>query len=202
MRQGVMLLPPERVLCKALIDNPPVGRRGLVRVGRKKGGIPRHIEIVPLEVSKMNRLTRLTRFVAAAAVVAVFAAPSVVQADNQDDIAYRQAIMKTIGAQAASINMIIQGKAPAANIAGHAQIMALATDAALDAFTPKVPGGTAKADVWAKWDDFSKQMKDFQTAVHDFSKAAQSGGVEAAKAKMQATFGSCRSCHDAYREKK
>ena len=150
----------------------------------------------------MNRLTRLTRFVAGAAVVAVFAAPAVVQADNQDDITYRQAVMKTLGQQAASIGMIAQGKAPAENLAVHAQILSLSANAALDAFTPKVAGGESKPDVWAKWDDFSKKMKDFQTAAADFAKTAQTGGADAAKGKIQATLGSCKGCHDVYREQK
>ena len=150
----------------------------------------------------MNRLTRLTRFVAGAAVVAAFAAPAVVQADNQDDIAYRQAIMKTLGQQAQSIGMIAQGKVPAENLAIHAQILAISAQSALDSFTPKVAGGESKADVWAKWDDFSKKMNDFSAAAQDLAKTAATGGPDAAKAKLQGTLGQCKGCHDVFREPK
>ena len=149
----------------------------------------------------MNRLTRLTRFVACAAVVAVFAAPAVVHADNQDDIAYRQAIMKTLGQNAASIGMILQGKAPAENFATHAAILAIAANAGADAFTPKVAGGESKPDVWAKWDDFSKKMNDFAAATADLAKTA-AADPNAAKGKVQATLGQCKGCHDAYRDHK
>ena len=149
----------------------------------------------------MNRLTRLTRFVAGAAVVAALAAPAVVQADNQDDIAYRQAIMKTLGQNAASIGMILQNKAPAENFATHTQILAIAANAGVDAFTPKVAGGESKPDVWAKWDDFSKKMNDFAAATVDLSKTAATD-PNAAKGKVQAVLGQCKGCHDAYRDHK
>jgi len=149
----------------------------------------------------MNRFSRLTRFVAGAAVVAALAAPAVVHADDQDDIMYRQAVMKTLGEQAASIGMIAQGKAPLENLAVHARILELSANAGIDSFTPKVAGGESKPDVWAKWDDFSMKMKDLQTASADFAAAAKAN-PEAAKAKIQATLGTCKACHDVYREKK
>lgn len=149
----------------------------------------------------MNRFARLTRFAACAAVVAAFAAPAVVQADNQDDIAYRQAIMKTLGQNAASVGMILQGKAPAENFATHTQILAIAAAAGTDAFTPKVAGGEAKPEVWAKWDDFSKKMNDFAAATADLSKTAATDAT-AAKGKVQAVLGQCKGCHDVYRDHK
>ena len=201
LRRYVMLLPPGRVLCKALIDNPSTAEGDSGESAVKKTESPRILEIVPLEVSKMNRLTRLTRFVAGAAVVAALAAPAVVQADNQDDIAYRQAVMKTLGQNAASIGMILQNKAPAENFATHAQILAIAASAGVDAFTPKVAGGESKPDVWAKWDDFSKKMNDFAAATADLAKTA-AADPNAAKGKVQATLGQCKGCHDAYRDHK
>jgi cytochrome c556 len=146
----------------------------------------------------------LTRAAGVMAIVALQAAlpVHVARADNQDDISYRQAVMKTLGEQAASIQMIVQGKAPAENMAVHAQILSITANAALAAFTPKVAGGESKADVWAKWDDFSKKVKEFQVAADDLAKTAKAGGADAAKAKLQATFSGCKGCHDIYREHK
>ncbi len=146
-------------------------------------------------------MNRLTRFVASVAVVAAIAAPAAVRADDQDTIAYREDIMKTLGDQAASIGMIIQGKAPAENIVAHTQILALAAASALDAFEPKVAGGESKPEVWAQWADFSKKMNEFSMAAADLAKTAKAGGLEAVKPKMQATM-TCKGCHDVYRQKK
>ncbi len=146
----------------------------------------------------MNRTIRLSCTVAA---VVAIAAPGAVRADDQDTVAYRQLIMKTLGEQAQSIGMIVQGKAPAENIAVHAQVLAIAANAGIDAFTLKVQGGEARPDVWTKWDDFSKKMAEFSANASDLAKAAKAGGVEAVKAKMQSAL-TCKGCHDVYREQK
>jgi cytochrome c556 len=116
-------------------------------------------------------------------------------------IDYRQHIMKTLGETAQSLAMIMQGKAPAENFAVHAQILAITAASAEKAFTPKVPGGEAKADVWAKWDDFSKRMKELAANTADLAKTAQAGGKDAAGPKLKTAL-TCKGCHDIYREQK
>ena len=149
-------------------------------------------------------MTRLVKFIGGFAVVAAMAvsAPMVAKADDKDVIDYRQHIMKTLGEQAQSLAMVLQGKAPAENVAIHAQLLAVTAATVEKAFVAKVPGGEAKADVWAKWDDFSKKAKETAAAAADLAKVAQSGGVEAAKAKMAAPGLGCKGCHDTYREQK
>ena len=66
------------------------------------------------------------------------------------------------------------------------------------AFTPKVPGGEAKPDVWAKWDDFSKKMKELAANTADLAKTAEAGGLEAIKPKI-ATALTCKGGHEVYR---
>ena len=144
---------------------------------------------------------RLVQFAAGVALIAAATLAGTARADNQDTIDYREHIMKTMGESAQALSMIAQGKAPAADFATYAQILATTAATAEKAFTPKVPGGQAKPDVWAKWDDFSKRMKELAANTADLAKTAQAGGKDAAAPKMQAAL-TCKGCHDIYREQK
>jgi cytochrome c556 len=145
-------------------------------------------------------MTRLLQFGAGLAFALAATLPAYA-ADPTDVIDYRKHIMKTMGEQAAAMAMTLQGKAPAENFTLHAQALASAASTALIAFEPKVPGGEAKPEVWAKWDDFSKKMKELAANTADLAKTAQSGGAAAAGPKLQAAL-TCKGCHDTYREQK
>jgi cytochrome c556 len=123
---------------------------------------------------------------------------AVAHADDQDVIDYRRHIMKTMGEQAAAIDMILQRKAPADNFAVHVKTLAVAAATAKKAFEPRVPGGEAKPDVWSNWPDFSKRLDALTTATDALAKAASDGGVAATSPKMQAAL-TCKGCHDTYR---
>ena len=147
----------------------------------------------------MNRLLQAVAGMAFAAVATLPA--TVLAADPTDVIDYRQHIMKTMGEQAAAMAMTLQGKAPAENFTLHVEALASAASTALKAFEPKVQGGEAKPEVWAKWDDFSKRMKELVANTADLAKTAQAGGAAAAAPKLQAAL-TCKGCHDIYREQK
>ena len=127
--------------------------------------------------------------------------PTAVRADDQDTIDYRQHIMKTMGEQAAAIGQILQQKAPPDNFAVHVQILAVTAATAKKAFEPKVLGGEAKPEVWAKWADFAKRLDDLTAATADLAKTAAAGGIAATAPKVQTAL-TCKSCHDTYREQK
>ena len=120
-------------------------------------------------------------------------------ADDQETIDYREHVMKTMGEQIAAMNQMRQGKIAADNLAVHAEILAVTATTAKNAFTPKVAGGKAKADVWANWQDFSKRLDDLVAATSDLAKAAKSGGMAAVGPKLQSGL-PCKGCHDTYRE--
>jgi cytochrome c556 len=84
------------------------------------------------------------------------------------------------------------------NLTVHTEILALTASTAKSAFTPKVAGGKAKADVWANWPDFSKRLDELVAATADLDKAAKAGGLPAAVVKLQAL--PCKGCHDNFRE--
>jgi cytochrome c556 len=62
-------------------------------------------------------------------------------ADDQDVRDYRSHVMKTLGEQFAALNQISKGKAPAGDVAAHAQVLSITASTAKVAFTPKVLGG-------------------------------------------------------------
>ena len=146
-------------------------------------------------------MTRLGHIAAGVALIAATMLSGVARADNQDTIDYRQHIMKTLGEQAQSLAMVAQGKAPAENAVIHAKLLAITAATVEKAFTPKVAGGESKPEVWSKWDDFDKKAKEFAANTADMAKAAETGGLEAVKAKMSTTM-TCKGCHETYREQK
>lgn len=122
-------------------------------------------------------------------------------ADDQETIDYREHIMKTMGEQVAAMNQMRQGKIAPDNLAVHAEILAVTAATAKNAFTPKVVGGEAKADVWANWQDFSKRLDELVAATTDLAKSAKQGGLTAASPKLLGAL-PCKGCHETYREEK
>lgn len=142
----------------------------------------------------MNRIL-LMLVVSAAPFVATAA-----RADEQEDIDYRQHIMKSMGEQMAAIQQIVQHKAPADNFAIHMQIVAVTAATAKAAFTPESPGGKAKPAVWANWADFSKRLDELVASTAALATSAKATDVQATAAKLDTL--KCKGCHDTYREEK
>jgi cytochrome c556 len=148
-----------------------------------------------------GRTTALALFLATITTGLASILPAIARADDQDVIDYRQHIMKTMGEQTAAIGQILQQKVPPDNFATHLQILAVTAATTKSAFEPKVLGGEAKPDVWAKWADFSKRLDDLTAATADLAKTAMNGGLAATAPKIQGQL-ACKSCHDIYREEK
>jgi cytochrome c556 len=117
-------------------------------------------------------------------------------ADDQDVRDYRSDVMKSMGEQVAALNQIVKGKAPAGDVAIHAQVLSITAGLAIVAFKEKVLGGESKPEVWAKWDDFSKRLDEMVAATADLAKTAKQGGVAAVTPKLNGL--SCKGCHDEY----
>lgn len=135
---------------------------------------------------------------ALAAVVFTFGL-STAQAADKDVIDYRQNLMKSLGAHAAALGAIAQNKVPYGdNLAHHADAIAAASEAAQLAFEQNLPGGTAAANIWEDWEDFSGRFAALATSAREVAAAARSGGMAEAGPKMGGLF-TCKSCHDTYR---
>ena len=122
-------------------------------------------------------------------------------ADDQDVIDYRRHIMETLKAQTAALGMIMAGAVPDDNVVAHIDIIAETAATALKAFEPKVEGGDAKPEVWAKWDDFSARMNEFAAKTAAMSKTAHERGKDEALLQVMDAL-TCKQCHDVYRAKK
>jgi cytochrome c556 len=122
------------------------------------------------------------------------------RADEEEDIDYRQHIMKTMDEQMAAIQQIVQHKVPADNFATHLQVVAVAAATAKAAFTPPSVGGRAKPEVWSKWADFSKRLDELAAASAALAKSASEADVAATAAKLDTL--KCQGCHDTYRQRK
>lgn len=144
----------------------------------------------------------MNRMVKCGLALAVLFAPVLAQADDQDVMNYRKQVMKTMGEQAAAMNMTLQGKAPADQFVSHVKTLHLAATQAKKAFEPKVVGdgstGSAKAEVWANWADFSKRIDEQVAKLAALEKAAVEGGAAKAGPMIQTSL-DCRSCHENYR---
>lgn len=147
-------------------------------------------------------MNRLVKFGLA---LAVLAAPVMAHADDQDVMNYRKQIMKTMGEQNALMQMVVAGKVPADQFVSHVKTLHLASTQALKAFEPNVVGdgstGSAKAEVWSAWADFSKRMNEQVTKLAALEKAAVEGGMAKASP-LIATSLDCRGCHENYRAPK
>ena len=116
---------------------------------------------------------------------------------DKDVIDYRQDVMNTLEEQSSALGQIASGVIPTDNMSTHMQILALAASTALKAFTPKVPGGKAKPEVWSNWDDFSKKMNDFAEKA---AAGAKAQGSDAAMTALVDIANGCKGCHDMYRQ--
>jgi cytochrome c556 len=128
-------------------------------------------------------------------------AQPVALADDDDAITYRQLIMKEMDAESAALGMMVSSQIPPDALASQTRALAYSAKAALKAFEPKIAGGEAKPDVWAKWDDFSKRMQVFIQKTDEMAKVAESGNLSTFAEKMTDAL-TCKQCHDNYRVKK
>ena len=150
--------------------------------------------------SKMHWSATLTHLALLLAILALGSHQSA-YADDQDNIDYRQLIMKQLDAEAAALGMMVSGQIPPDSLALEAKSIANAARAAKKAFEPRAAGGAAKPEVWSQWDDFSKRMEMFALKSEEMAKVAESGDVAKVKELIVAAL-PCKDCHDAYRIKK
>ena len=143
----------------------------------------------------------LTRAILALHLSALPFVSTIVHADDEDTIAYRKHIMKTLDEQTAAIGMIFSGAIPDTNLQLHMDAIAAAAAQGLSAFEPNVPGGDAKPEVWSTWDDFSKRMSEFADKTANMAKVAREEGTDQA-AELAVDALDCKGCHKLYNSKR
>ncbi len=142
-------------------------------------------------------MKRMGKLAGRLVLVAMTAMGGLAYADDQDVVDYRRHIMITLREEVAVLSMILEQRAPTDGLVTHAQILATTAATAKLAFEQQIPGGEAKPNVWANWDNFSKRMDELVATTADLAKSAQDSGATAVATKIKAL--NCESCHDTYR---
>jgi len=149
-------------------------------------------------------MKKLTSILLAASVVA-FSAPAFAQFAKPDDaIKYRKNALFVMQQNFGRVAGMASGKVPFdAKVA--------AESAATAEFVGKLPwvafvDGTDKGDtraapeIWKDRAKFNGYAEKMQTEMAKLSVAAKAGNLDGIKAAVQATGGTCKSCHDAFRK--
>lgn len=127
---------------------------------------------------------------------------------NEGEIAYRKAVMKSVGGHMGAMKGIIKGEtANKGNLIIHAQGMAALAQAAAKAFPkgsgPEAGKTEALAKIWSDWDNFVKVANAFSAESEKLAKIAEAGDMKAVAAQFSSLGkNACKACHDDYREKK
>jgi cytochrome c556 len=149
----------------------------------------------------------MPRLFSAIALSAALLLPVAAQAGPNDEIKYRKLVIGSAGNMAVSINAALKGELDQQrNVPAMARAMAANAALAREAFRVNTAGQgnertTVKGDlIWANWADFSKRMDEFARATANASQVAQRGDAKATGEAMRAVFGTCKGCHDTYRQ--
>jgi len=158
--------------------------------------IPRRIE----EIS-MLRTTVLACALAGGVAGAAFA-----QAAPDDAVKYRQTIFETLGANITGVVMNLKGEVSFPDsVPIHARTLADTAPLVLPAMEQNTAGeGSAETEaldkIWDNWDDFAAKADDMQVAATRLAELAEGGDMQAIGAQVQELGGTCKACHDEYRD--
>lgn len=119
----------------------------------------------------------------------------------EDPVLARQLIMQALDDDAEALGMIVARAVPPTKMAEHARNVAKSAKEARDSFKQNAPGGSAKPEIWANWEDYSKRLDTFVAKSEEMAKIAETGDINAVTEIMVDAM-PCKSCHDVYRTKK
>ena len=149
-------------------------------------------------------MTRLM-LVAATAASLLAALPASAQFQKPEDaVKYRKSAFTVMGNHFGRIGAMAQGRVPfdASVAAANADIVVTMSRLPYAAF-PEGTGGTEKGapngKVWSDRAGFDAAAKKMQDEVVKLAAAARSNNLDAMKAAFGAAGGSCKACHDDYR---
>ncbi|MFN9505942.1 MAG: c-type cytochrome [Rubrivivax sp.] len=125
-------------------------------------------------------------------------------AKPEDAVKYRKAAFTVMGTHFGRIGAVVQGRVPydAAAVAANADLVAVASRLPFAGFVEGTAGtekGTPKANVWTDKAKFDEGAKKMQEAVAKLQTAAKSNNLDQVKAAFGDAAGTCKACHDNYR---
>jgi cytochrome c556 len=121
----------------------------------------------------------------------------------QEVIEKRQKLMKSNSAATKAIKGAAEAK-DYATIETKARDLMGNADRILDLFPKGSTAGKtkAKAEIWDKWDEFSKNPGKLKKAASELADAAKAGDEMGVTAKVKGVSGVCGGCHKAFRAEK
>lgn len=149
---------------------------------------------------------RKAAFLIAATVSAVIATNVLAQAKPEASIKYRQGVYGIMGWNFGPMAAMVKGEKPYDKeaFAKHAANVAKVSPMALEGFgsgTDKGADTKAKPEIWAKIDDFKSKMAKMNEETAKLAEVANTGSFDDIKKQFGATGGSCKACHDDYKNK-
>jgi len=148
-----------------------------------------------------------TRLIVAATSLCL-AAAAFAHSMQDDAIDYRMGLMTVMGWNFGPLGAMVKGKTPfnAADFSKHADRIAFLSDQILEGFPKGSDKGqeektSAKADIWANWDDFQTKAKDLNTQAKLLAETAKGSDEAKDKEQFKKVASACKACHDKYKEK-
>jgi cytochrome c556 len=145
---------------------------------------------------------RILKGLTAVVMAVSIASPAVAatQMRDEDVIAYRQEVMKTMGAQSTAIGMILAGMVPDKLLYTHFEVLLNTIRQAKLAFEPNVPGGNALPAVWEKHADFMAKLNEAEANTLKAIEIAKKDGAGGQSGEAAIGALSCKGCHDVYKK--
>ena len=141
---------------------------------------------------------------ALAAVAATLSAPAAAQfAKAEDAIKYRQGALFVIGQHFGRLGAMAQGKIPfdAKAAQDNAEVVLNMSKLPCAGFGPGTEGGKAKPAIWKEQAKYKEHADKFEAEAVKLAAAAKTGNLDNLKAAFGDAAGTCKACHDAYRNK-
>ena len=139
------------------------------------------------------------------ALLALTALPAAAQFQKPEDaVKYRKSAFQVMSAHFGRIGAMVNGKAPfdAAAAASNAEVVAYMSKLPYAGFVDGTSGtekGAPKANVWTERAKFDEAAKKMQDEVAKLAVVAKSGNADQLKTAFGAAAGTCKSCHDDFR---
>ncbi|WP_027016417.1 c-type cytochrome [Comamonas composti] len=141
---------------------------------------------------------------ALAAMAATVSLPASAQfAKAEDAIKYRQGALTVLGSHFGRVGAMANGKAAfdAKSAQESAEIVAFMAKLPWAAFAAGTEGGKAKPEIWKEQAKFQDLAKKSEEATAKLAEASKSGNLDQIKAAFGPAANSCKSCHDAFRNR-
>ena len=140
------------------------------------------------------------------AVVGLLAGAAFAQfAKTEDAVKYRQSVMSLIGTHFTRMGAVVKGEAPYNKEAfeKNAVLVDSLYRLPLDAFMApgSDKGSGMKADALTQKDKFTQMHNTTEAELAKLAAVAKGGDLNAIKPQFGTTGGSCKACHDLYRNK-